>query len=40
MRGVAADLGVNAWGLLLCTAGFLLGTALGPGRRAVRASTV
>ena len=36
----AADLGVNAWGLLLCTAGFLLGTALGPGRRAVRASTV
>ncbi len=29
----AADLGVNAWGLLLCTAGFLLGTVLVPARR-------
>ncbi len=29
----AADLGVNVWGLLLCTAGFLLGTVLAPVRR-------
>ncbi len=29
----AADLGVNVWGLLLCTAGFVLGTVLVPARR-------
>ncbi len=33
----AADLGVNAWGLLLCTAGFLLGTVLVPARRLAQA---
>ena len=33
----AADLGVNAWGLLLCTAGFLLGAVLVPGRRLAEA---
>ncbi len=33
----AADLGVNAWGLLLCTAGFLLGSVLVPARRLARA---
>ncbi len=35
--GFAADLGVNVWGLLLCTAGFLLGTVLVPARRLARA---
>ncbi len=33
----AADLGVNAWGLLLCTAGFLVGTVLVPARRLAEA---
>ena len=33
----AADLGVNVWGVLLCTAGFLLGTVLVPARRLARA---
>lgn len=33
----AADLGINAWGLLLCTGGFLLGTALAPVRSLARA---
>ncbi len=33
----AADLGVNAWGLLLCTGGFLLGAVLVPARRLAEA---
>jgi hypothetical protein len=33
----AADLGVNVWGLVLCTAGFMLGTVLVPARRSVPA---
>ncbi len=33
----AADLGVNAWGLLVCVAGFLLGTVLVPARRLAQA---
>lgn len=33
----AADLGINAWGVLLCTGGFLLGTALAPVRSLARA---
>lgn len=28
--GFAADLGVNVWGLMICTGGFLLGAALAP----------
>ena len=35
----AADLGVNAWGLLFCTAGFLLGTVVSPARRVARSGT-
>ncbi len=33
----AVDLGANVWGLLLCTAGFLLGAVLAPARRTPRA---
>ena len=33
----AADLGVNVWGVLLCTAGFVLGTVLVPAHRVARA---
>ena len=33
----AADLGVNVWGLLACTAGFLAGTVLVPARRLAEA---
>jgi solute:Na+ symporter, SSS family len=32
----ALDLGVNVWGLVTCTTGYLLGTLLGPRRQAAR----